>query len=411
MFPLCRFPVRSILCRRFHTMNLKESIVEGLKTAGFTRATEIQRLCVPKILRRDSHVVVNAETGSGKTLAFLLPIFQANIKKSLIISPTLELGQQIQQVFNSIAATLATATNSPQKQARLFNEDSEETLQAEVVIATPHAMRSLQLQEALPLCDYVVLDEADAIFSGEEARVKMLLNTLLPKRRILLNQKLDRSEPLVGTQFVFVGATLPTRGNKSFLGELKHRLPNTITHLASSQAHTTVPNLTQRFLHLRGEESKLAALRRTVRVLARHGGQIIVFANTVAQVELAAKHLNENGIRAACFHRHVRTEERANIVSEFAQGKLTAIVATDLLSRGLDLPVRWVLQYTFAQDGASYLHRVGRTARAGSSGTVINFISPSDARLLNAIRAEENFNAIFSRNRSLSKRLRKKQAA
>jgi superfamily II DNA/RNA helicase len=221
--------------RRFHTLNLKENIVSGLQSLGYTQPTEIQRLCVPNIVQRKSHVVVNAETGSGKTLAFLLPILQADIKKSLVLAPTRELAQQIAKVFNSVSAAAAASDGTLPKHARVLSPSDDPVLNADLIVATPQILKSPMLVESIASFDYVVLDEADAIFSGEEARTKMLLNTLLPKRRDMLRaQATLPGEPLEGPQFVFVGATLPTRGDHSFLGELKHRLPH-LVHLSSSR--------------------------------------------------------------------------------------------------------------------------------------------------------------------------------
>ncbi len=316
-----------------------------------------------------------AETGSGKTLAYVLPVLDRLKRmeeagnrvdlegepRAVVIVPTRELGEQVAKVFKAFThdTRLRVRTVLGGQKARVNKENVAGAF--EVLVATPGRLDALIASGALSLAAVrmVVLDEADQLLDqGFIDGVCKVVDACPSQRQIALFSATMSAEVQALVRRLFAEApVIETRGSGKVVPTLRTR-------------HLPVP------------DGKRSPVLRQILAEHAHGGTLL-FANTRDQCDKVAAWLAEEGHTAAVLRGNMDPVERRKNLAAFAEGTLTLLVATDMGARGLDLPdVGRVINVHLPHDLDAYLHRVGRTARAGRYGLVVNLVTPRDAGLL-----------------------------
>ena len=353
---------------------LLPSLQETLKAEGLTTPTEIQARAIPALLAGKS-VIGLSETGSGKTLAFALPVLhrlksledegkavsEESRPRAVVVVPTRELGEQVTRAFKPFTHTTRLRVRSAL--GGLKYEAVKRNVQGrfEVLVATPGRLLQLMEGEKVGLDDVrlLVFDEAD----------KMLDRGFLPDA-----QRIADACPL-GRQMALFSATV----SKS-VEALMNKLFEGAELIRSEGSHRIVPTL--KTVNLEVPNGKRFPLLENLLSQKVEGGTL-VFANTRQQVDDLALLLRESGRTCLVYRGEMdKVERRANLKA-FRDGEVDLLIATDLGSRGLDLEqVVRVINYHLPTDLENYLHRVGRTARAGRKGVVFNLVTERDVRLI-----------------------------
>ena len=350
----------------FHALGLAPALAQAAAELGFTTPTPIQAAAVPAVLG-GGDVLATAQTGSGKTAAYVLPLLQRLIAspghtprrvRVLVLVPTRELAAQVGEVVRSLAQHLPTKT----KTAVVFGGVSINPQMlalrggADVVVATPGRLLDLVEHNALKLnsVDVLVLDEADRLldlgFADELSRVL----ALLPEAR----------------QNLFFSATFP-----SAVQELANRL-------LREPRRIDVPGMQVEEAVVVQQAYLVDTNRRTqlLRQLIKTQGwqRVLVFVATQYLAERVAAKLHQGDLYATSFHGGLSQGARKQALDEFKEKRWDVVVTTDLAARGIDisqLPV--VVNYDLPRSAVDYVHRIGRTGRAGASGLAVSFVTPS----------------------------------
>lgn len=340
----------------FSALGVSSDLVAVLEHAGIPSPFPVQRLCIPDALAgRD--VCGKAKTGSGKTLAFGLPLVErvgpAEPKRpsGLVLVPTRELAVQVAKVIRPLAKARSLRLATVYGGAPLSKQVNDLRGGAEIVVATPGRLIDLVDRGAVELSNLgiVVLDEAD----------RMADMGFLPQVEWLLRHT-DREH-----QTLLFSATLDG-GIQSLVDRYQH---NPVFHEVDSP-QVTVELMAHRFLLVHEmDKPRMAA------AIAQSTGRTLVFVNTKRQADRVAKDLAAIGVDAKAIHGDLRQEHRERALKRFAEGRLSVLVATDVAARGLDIDeLDVVVHYDPAPDHKTYLHRSGRTARAGAKGLVVTLL-------------------------------------
>ncbi len=349
----------------FASLDLVPEVARGISDAGFVRATPVQASTLPiALLGKD--VAGQAQTGTGKTAAFLLALYQrlltnpsppgrsASGIRALILAPTRELAVQI---FND-AEVLGKHTGL--KQAVVFGgvdyEKQRKTLQdgIDILIGTPGRVIDYFKQHVFDMrhAQAVVLDEADRMFDlGFIADIRFILRRLpKPEQR----------------QSMLFSATLSHR-----VLELAYEHMNN-PELVRIEPDRVTADRVRQLIYFPAMEEKVPLLIGLLRSFDAH--RTMVFVNTKRVAEKLEGYLLANGFKAQALSGDVPQKKRLRFMREFHSGELQVLIATDVASRGLHIPdVSHVFNYDLPQDSADYVHRIGRTARAGTDGDAISF--------------------------------------
>ncbi|MEN9788813.1 MAG: hypothetical protein RLZZ473_877 [Pseudomonadota bacterium] len=349
----------------FSALDLAPALMQGIEEAGFTRCTPIQAQTLPFALAgRD--IAGQAQTGTGKTAAFLVALFQnllakpapatrtATAIRALVIAPTRELAVQIHQD----ALTLGRHTGL--RIAVVFGGVDYEKQRREleggvdVLIGTPGRIIDYYKQHVFELreAQAVVLDEADRMFDlGFIADIRYMLRRLPPPEH---------------RQSMLFSATLSQR-----VLELAYEHMNN-PELVRIEPEKITADRVRQVIYYPAMEEKMPLLVGLLRKMDPH--RTMVFVNTKRVAERLEDVLRANGIDAQALSGDVPQKKRLRFLQDFHEGKLAVLIATDVASRGLHIPeVSHVFNYDLPQDCADYVHRIGRTARAGAEGDAISF--------------------------------------
>ena len=342
----------------FAELGLPPALVESLLRAGFDAPFAVQsEVLPPALLGRD--VAAQAATGSGKTLAFVVPAVCLALEHRgrskrptiLVLTPTRELAAQVADVAREVAHPLGLivaacygGTPIPKQEKRLSDG-------VDLLIATPGRLIDLHERGAVAFDDVrlAVVDEADRMADmGFAPQVDWLLRRLPPTRQTIL-----------------CSATLA--GDVARLSE--NWLDDPI--VVGVEERSSAPGqLVHRFLYVHGADKDRVAAR-----LIRSYGRCVVFCDTKRDTDRVARRLADLDVSVAALHGDLQQKMRERALDAFSAGKVEAIVATDVAARGLDVEaVACVIQYQPASDPTSYLHRVGRTARAGAIGLAVTLV-------------------------------------
>ncbi|WP_299568765.1 DEAD/DEAH box helicase [uncultured Shewanella sp.] len=349
---------------------LLNPMLVGALPASVVKPTEVQRKAIPEVLNgRD--VIALAQTGSGKTYAFGLPILHSiNQNQSMglsavIIVPTRELAKQVADGLSQVSAVINVRVELVCGGEDIELQKERLSTNADVIVATPGRLLALVTQGVVQFDDlkYLVLDEADRLLEmGFIADIKALI-AQMPKRQTLL-----------------FSATMPDELNVL----TQQILSNKSVSVEADVVNTIVEDITQTIYHInKGSKAK------AIIELIKHNdwAQVIVFVNAKDDADALCKKLLKAKINSASLHSNKEQAQRSQILEKFKAKQLTALVATDVLARGIHieaLPV--VINFELPEQASVYVHRIGRTARAGLSGKAISFISHAEMQRLAAIR-------------------------
>ncbi len=351
----------------FKALGLSEPLLKAVAEQQYDRPYPIQRDAIPSILR-GKDILGIAKTGSGKTAAFVLPILELfhRTKEAagaqptvLVLVPTRELAAQVAGVFQALSVHLFPKV----KTVAVFggvaiNPQMIAVHGADIIVATPGRLLDLLSQRALRLSgvEILVLDEADKMLElGFDEEMSKLFDRLPKKRQtILFSATLGDSIQDINEKWL----RLPVR-----VEAIEEEAPN--LELISQLAYKTS-------LERKGP---------LLRYLIKTGNmtQVLVFVSSTRTADNLAVKLNKNGIQAAAIHGQKGQSIRTEVLRDFKAGKLTVMIATDLLSRGIDIPLLpYVVNFELPRSPKDYVHRIGRTGRAEAEGKAISLITPDD---------------------------------
>lgn len=348
----------------FRQFQLEPPLIKALDEAGFCRCTPIQAESLPVILAGHD-IAGQAQTGTGKTAAFLLAIFQHLLKtgkdlktdhnpRALVISPTRELAIQIHKdalvlgKYTNLQLGLVYGGVDYDKQRKQLEQG------VDVLIGTPGRLIDYFRQGVFKLrtLEIVVLDEADRMFDlGFIRDIRYMFRRMRPPQ-----ERLN----------MLFSATLSFR-----VMELAYEHMNNPQFIRINPEQVTADNITQVLYHVANEEKipLLIGLLQTI-----DPKRTIVFVNTKRTAERLWGYLEGNGFHAAILSGDVPQRKRQRLFQEFSEGRLPILVATDLAARGLHIPeVSHIFNFDLPQNAEDYVHRIGRTARAGASGDAVSF--------------------------------------
>ncbi|MGI4751691.1 MAG: DEAD/DEAH box helicase [Janthinobacterium lividum] len=358
----------------FTDFNFDPKLQEGLDSMGFRKPTPIQEQAIPIILKKHD-LIACAQTGTGKTAAYLLPIMhqicvaeEKSLVNTLILAPTRELVQQIDQQteglayftgISSIAVYGGGDGISYEQQRRSLNEG------VDIIIATPGRLIAHLTSGVVKLSQlqHLILDEADRMLDmGFHDDIVRIISYLPQNRQTLL-----------------FSATMPPKIRTLSNKILQH--PEQINIALSQPAVGILQQVYMVFDH-----QKLALIKM---ILAEGNyASTIVFVSTKEKVKQLYQTLFRAGMKVEAFHSDLEQEQRENILRAFKSRQLPVLIGTDVLSRGIDVEgISLVINYDVPHDPEDYIHRIGRTARAETTGTAITFINEKDQRKFSNIES------------------------
>ena len=354
----------------FEVLDLDPKIIRALRDVGYESPSPIQAATIPALLAgRD--VLGQAQTGTGKTAAFALPVLSridhapTDKPQALVLTPTRELAIQVAEAFQRYAAYLPKINVLPIYGGQSYGPQLQALRRGvQVVVGTPGRVIDHLRKGTLNLSGlrHLVLDEADEMLRmGFIDDVEQVLQATPSTRQVAL-----------------FSATMPKAVHK-----IAKRYLQDPAEITIKAATTTAPNIRQRYWFVSGMH-KLDAMTRILEV--EPFDAMIVFAHTKKATEELAEKLAARGLAAAAINGDMTQARREHVIAKLKDGRLDILVATDVAARGLDVDrISHVLNYHVPYDTESYIHRIGRTGRAGRMGEAILFVSPREKGMLHAI--------------------------
>ncbi|QNL98363.1 DEAD/DEAH box helicase [Treponema sp. Marseille-Q4132] len=359
----------------FEDLGLDEQTLAAVARKGFVTPSPIQVLAIPRLLGGDANVIARARTGTGKTAAFGLPLVQrlrggSDHVKALILEPTRELAVQTCTEMQSFADGTFPRTCVVYGGASMLSQIRDLKRGVEIVVGTPGRIQDHIERGTLDIgkIDYFILDEGDEMLDmGFIEDIEAIFEKANPASRILL-----------------FSATMPAPILKiasQFMGEYE---------IVEEEGVVDEPLLIEQKFWVLRESEKIDALVRLIDISDDFYG--LVFTQTKMDADTVARQLDERGYEVAALHGDVAQSQREKILARFRRKKTRILVATDVAARGIDITgLSHVVNYSLPFDGATYVHRIGRTGRAGAAGTAITFVRPEERKrklsyMQNAIR-------------------------
>ena len=372
----------------FAELGVSPDLVAALESRGIASPFPVQALTIPDAMAgRD--VCGKAKTGSGKTLAFGLPVIErvekavARRPRALILVPTREHATQVRDELEPLAQSRSVTISAIYGGARMETQIAELDKGVEIVVATPGRMIDMIDRKEISLEDImqVVLDEAD----------RMADMGFLPQVEWILRHVPGRHQTLL------FSATLD--GVVDTL--IKRYQTDPAMHEVVSE-QVTVEQMTHRFLAVHDMDKIRVAAK-----IAAGANRTIVFVRTKRAADRVASDLRREGVEAASIHGDLRQSQREKALADFSEGRLAVLVATDVAARGIHVDdVNVVIHYDPPEDHKAYLHRSGRTARAGESGVVVTLVLWNEElevkRLLKRLKLDQPIVEVFSNNPNLA---------
>jgi ATP-dependent RNA helicase RhlE len=350
----------------FSSLGISSSLIEALGRQNYTEPTPIQKEAIPAILKKKD-VLGIAKTGSGKTASYVLPILM-NLEGNklsrnrhinvLVVVPTRELAVQVREVFQLFNSALTT----PLKTMAVYggvaiNPQMKAMMGVNILVATPGRLLELIHSNAVSLSaiDTLVLDEADKMLNlGFKDEMNRIFS-LLPKKR----------------QNLLFSATL-----SDDVDAINRILLNEPLVIKIQEEENNIDLISQ-LGYFVSEEKKGPLLRYLIKTNDLR--QVLVFASSTFNCDKITDKLQKNGINAMAIHSKKSQQARTKALENFKEGKLRVLVATDLISRGIDITfLPSVINYELPRSPKDYIHRIGRTGRAENPGEAISFVSPEE---------------------------------
>lgn len=356
----------------FNSLGLSDALLKAISKKGYTTPSPIQKKAIPPILE-GKDVLASAQTGTGKTAGFTLPILQILSQgqqlrqrpiRALILTPTRELAAQIlanikeYSVFLDLKSTVIFGGVNQNPQVTQLRQG------VDILVATPGRLIDLQNQGLISLAkvEILVLDEADRMLDmGFVRDIERIIKVLPTKRQNLM-----------------FSATFSTDIKKLAMGILHHPV-----HVEATPENTTVDAITQ-IVYPVAKEKKTELIIKLI--TEGNWKQILVFTRTKQGANKLTESMISAGIKAAAIHGNKGQGARTKALAGFKDGSLTALVATDIAARGLDIPLLpHVVNFELPNIPEDYVHRIGRTGRAGANGEAISLFSPDETVFLRDI--------------------------
>ena len=348
----------------FSELGLSERTIKALWKKGFSEPTEIQKLCIPLLLEEKTEVIGQAQTGTGKTAAFALPIIETlegkheNVE-ALILCPTRELAIQVSDEIESLKGDKDIRIAPIYGGASIEVQIRKLKKGLDVVVGTPGRILDHLKRGSLKLDNlkFSVLDEADEMLDmGFIEDIEAILEKTPEEKRMLM-----------------FSATMPPLVLKiaeKFMHEYK---------LVRTELKDTSSKNTHQLFYVVKESDKLEALTRLIDSQMDFYG--VIFSRTKVQCEEIAESLIKKGYNASSLHGDLSQRERESILKKMREKYIKILVATDVAARGLDIQeLTHVINYSIPEDPEIYIHRVGRTGRAGKEGVAITLVTPREMR-------------------------------
>ena len=358
---------------QFENLNLTEPLQRALIKVGYTTPTPIQAQAIPHLLKGEDLMGI-AQTGTGKTAAFVLPVLQRmsqeekvaapGVPRALVLAPTRELAAQIDQSFGTYGqflrfrhtAVYGGVNQGPQVKALSRGVDA--------LVATPGRLLDLMDQGHINLkgIEFFVLDEADRMLDMGFANDVRKIVSMLPKKRHSL----------------FFAATMSKE-----IGNMAGKLLSDPIRIEVAPQATMADKIEQRifFVDQNNKDALLLGL-----LQQKHLKRVLVFTRTKRRADKVASVLKKNRIRSDSIHGNKTQNQRTQALNGFKSGRLQVLVATDIAARGIDVEeISHVINYDLPNEAESYVHRIGRTGRAGAIGTAFSFCAADERNFLRDI--------------------------
>jgi|MDTC01.1.fsa_nt_gb superfamily II DNA/RNA helicase len=351
----------------FNSLNLEKTLMDSIAVINFKTPTPIQAQAIPVALE-GKDILGTAQTGTGKTAAFGIPLVNFLLKTqkdtALVMTPTRELATQVMQTMTSligrgnIRTALLIGGDSMQKQLRQMQRNPR------LIVGTPGRIndhlkrRTLKLQRTT----FLVLDESDRMLDmGFTPQINQVLETVPEKHQTLL-----------------FSATLANN-----IVRLAERYLKNPVRISVGSTSTPIDKIKQEILHVK-EGDKYNQL---IKEIYNRQGAILIFVKTRRNAEKMVKRLKYDDHDADAIHGNLRQNKRDKVIKAFRNGHFRILVGTDVASRGLDIPaIKHVINFDLPQLPEDFIHRIGRTARAGAEGSALSFIGSDDRSKWNAIQ-------------------------
>lgn len=351
----------------FNQLNLSSDSLKILKGLKFENPTPIQEKVIPVALQGND-VMGTAQTGSGKTLSYILPIVEKLRKnvndKFLILAPTRELSEQVFSV-----AKIFLGHGKPFKAINLiggkgiFSQINQLKKNPQIIIGTPGRINDLLERKSFSLskCSIVVLDEMDRMLDmGFGYQVDKIMKQVNKNR-----------------QMIMLSATIPAQIRK-----VSSKYLNNPVNISIENNDVIETNIKQKVIKTIPNEK----VDELINQIDQRKGSILIFAKTKIGVDKLVKKLKANSVKASALHGGMRQNKRSKIMQNFRDERFRILVATDIASRGLDVPhIEHIINYDMPQAPEDFIHRIGRTARAGSVGEAVSFLTQKDTRIWRSI--------------------------
>ncbi len=359
---------------KFRDLGLSEMMLNSLHKKGFEEPTPIQARTIPFLLENKKDLIGKAQTGTGKTAAFGIPIIENIVPDSkkvqaIILAPTRELAIQVTEELSSFAEEQKTRVIAVYGGQPIERQIDRLKRGVDIVVGTPGRILDHLQRRTLDLSHvkYVVLDEADEMLNmGFVDDIEAILKAAPKERRTVL-----------------FSATMPPhieRLAKNYMVDYEM--------IAVAVDQTSRDNIQQIYFEV-SQSDKFESLFRIIDMEESFYG--MVFCRTKVDADEIAHKLANRGCRAEAIHGDLSQGQREKVLQKFRDRRITALVATDVAARGIDIgDLTHVINYSLPQDPESYVHRIGRTGRAGKSGIAITLITPSEYRKLVAIQRISN---------------------
>jgi ATP-dependent RNA helicase RhlE len=343
----------------FYSLGIAPNILSILDKAGFKVPTPIQAKSIPLAIE-GKDLVGLAQTGTGKTLAFGIPLVQAALrgKKGLIILPTRELALQVEEVLHKIGTPLGLKTALLIGGTSIYRQVQALQRNPSIIVGTPGRIIDHLQQKTVSLHNVaiLVLDEADRMFDmGFAPQLNRILSEVPRERQTML-----------------FSATMPDNIVK--LANAQMKLP---LRIEIAPPGTTLDRITQELFFI----SKNDKSRLLEKLLTEYRGSVLIFSRTKHGAKKIAAGVRALGHTAAELHANKSLNQRREALDGFRNGRYRILVATDIAARGIDVKgIELVLNYDLPTNPEDYIHRIGRTARAGAAGHAISFATPDQKR-------------------------------
>jgi len=355
----------------FQEMGLSPVLTQALDKLGFTEPTSIQAKTIPLALKQKD-ILGSAQTGTGKTLAFALPLVNQLLANptsvGLILTPTRELAQQVATSVNQLLFKTPFIKTALLIGGEPYNKQlAQLRSNLRIIIGTPgRIIDHLERGSFNPKdIDFLILDETDRMFDmGFSIQLEQIVSQLPTKRQTLM-----------------FSATFPPKVEK--LAAKYMQAPERVFMNEFDSMSIVAQNLTQEILEIREDDKYTELLTQ----LNSREGTILVFVKTKDNAENLSLRLNKEAYNTCAIHGNLRQTKRERVMRAFRQGRHQIMIATDIAARGLDVPhVKHVVNYDIPHAPEDYVHRIGRTARAGAKGFALSFVSSQDRKRWNAIQ-------------------------